>query len=250
MKAFESTAVVSPTEGFWNAGFPILISAMFLFIGLFFMRPNMGEPDSYREALSALRYIDEGIYSSYWDHPLTMYVFVAATRLARALGVSQITVLNIVAVLFGSLGIWPFYHLVRRLVNRQTAAFASIALIVSPALIRFSSYLSHEIVGFAFALWTLYLFQRALERESRSVALAFGFFFGATWSARPIGAMLIGPPLVVLLVHSAARSKAATLVKMFGFALSGFLLCLLAVYRPSLVLHLASFSTAFLSQFY
>lgn len=210
----------------------------------------MGEPDSYREALSALRYIDEGIYSSYWDHPLTMYVFVGATHLARALGVGQIAVLNTLAVVFGSLSIWPFYHLVRKLVNKQTAAFASAALIILPSFIRFSGYLSHEVVGFAFALWSLYLFETALERQSKTTALAFGLFYGATWSARPIGAMLIGPPLLLLLFHLADRAKWSTFGKLFAFALSGFLACLFAVYRPELIQHLASFSNDFLSRFY
>jgi len=64
---------------FWKIGAPIVFGALYLFIGLFFQRPGMGDPDSYRQALSALTFLDAGAYSSYWDFPVTMYVFVAGT---------------------------------------------------------------------------------------------------------------------------------------------------------------------------
>ncbi len=246
----ESSSQVDARSRLRHTAIPLLIAAISLLIGLFFIRPNMGEPDSYREALSAFKYIDEGVYSSYWDHPLTMYVFVAATRLSLAFGWRQTAVLNTLAVLFGSLSVWPFYQLVRRLVNWQTAAFASTALILSPAFIQFSTYLSHEVVGFAFALWSLYLFERTLAERSRLAATAFGFSFGATWAARPNGAMFIGPPLLALLFHGARKSRPADTGKLLLFALLGVFVCLIAVYRPALVTHLASKSGSFLFTYY
>ena len=84
---------------FWKIGAPIVFGALYLFIGLFFQRPDMGDPDSYRQALSALTFLDEGAYSSYWDFPVTMYVFVIGTWLASVIGLDQLTVLNAVAVL-------------------------------------------------------------------------------------------------------------------------------------------------------
>ncbi|UCD56350.1 MAG: hypothetical protein JSV16_11000, partial [Candidatus Hydrogenedentota bacterium] len=118
----ESRSRSGAGQGFAQAAIPLILGTISLFIGLFFIRPNMGEPDSYRDALSAFQYIDDGTYGSYWDHPLTMYFFVAATRLAMAFDMSQTTVLNTLAVLLGSASVWPFYQLVRRLVNWQTAA--------------------------------------------------------------------------------------------------------------------------------
>lgn len=228
----------------------ILVTACF-FIGFLFMRPNLGEPDSYREALSALRYIHEGIYSSYWDHPLTMYLFVAATRLARAFDAEDVRVLNTVAVSLGAASIWPFFRLVSELVNRRTALFATASLIVSPVFIRFSGYLSHEIAGFAGALWSLYLFERTLTKRSRSYALAAGLCFAATWAARPNSAMFIAPPLIVLIVCGRnALRELLDVTKLLLFAVLGSLICLLLVYRPALVDHLASFSGAFLARFY
>lgn len=246
----ESSNQVDAGEKLRDVAIPLLIAAVSFLIGLFFIRPNMGEPDSYREALSALKYIDEGVYSSYWDHPLTMYVFVAATRLALALDWSQTAVLNTLAVLFGSFSVWPFYRLVQRLVNRQTAAFASAALVLSPAFIQFSTYLSHEVVGFAFALWSLCLFERTLARRSRIVAIAFGLSFGATWAARPNGALFIGPPLLALLFHRTGKNKLLDTGKLLLFALLGVLGCLVVVYRPALVTHLASKSGSFLFTYY
>lgn len=246
----ESSSQVDAGSKLRDAAIPLLIAAISFLIGLFFIRPNMGEPDSYREALSAFLYIDEGVYASYWDHPLTMYVFVAATRLALAFDWSQTAVLNTLAVLFGSFSVWPFYQLVRRLVNWQTAAFSSTALILSPAFIQFSTYLSHEIVGFAFALWSLFLFERTLAERSRIAATVFGFSFGATWAARPNGAMFIAPPLLALLFHGAGKFRLSDAGKLLMFASLGLLGCLIVVYRPALVTHLASKSGSFLFTYY
>lgn len=237
-----------------SAGMPVAalaIVAASVLVGLTFMRPNMGEPDSYREALSALKYLDEGVYSSYWDHPLTMYIFVAGTRLARATGFEQTSILNLLAVLFGAASVWPFFQLAARLANRKAAIFASIALILSPLFIEFSSYLSHEVIGFAFALWALYLFQRFLDGRRRSAALLFGLFFAATWCARPSVIFFISPPLFVLLLASGREKKDwLSLFKPALFAVLGLLVCLGAVYRPALIQHLRSYSSRFLFTYY
>jgi 4-amino-4-deoxy-L-arabinose transferase-like glycosyltransferase len=220
-------------------------------IGLFFMRPNMGEPDSYREALSALKYIDEGVYSSYWDHPLSMYVFVAGTRIARFTGIEQVRLLNLLAVVLGALSVLPFFQITEKLTDRRTAVFASAALIFSPAFIEFSSYLSHEIVGFSFALWAVYLFQRALESRRRVTVLLFGFFFAATWCARPSAIFFIAPPLLVLFIfHVREKQEWNALMRAFLFAPAGAVGCLAAVYRPALVRHLQSYSSSFLFTYY
>ncbi|GAB4343111.1 MAG: hypothetical protein Kow0099_21220 [Candidatus Abyssubacteria bacterium] len=211
----------------------------------------MGEPDSYREALSALKYIHEGVYSSYWDHPLTMYVFVAATRLALALGLAQAKMLNTTAVLFGAAAVWPFYRLTERLTNGSTAAFATLGLILSPVFLKFSTYLSHEIVGFAFALWSLHLVESTFSRPARFKAAAAGFCLAATWSARPIVAMILAAPLIVLLLRQCrTRDKVAALTRLIPFALLGFVLCLALVYTPALIEHLRSYSGKFLFTYY
>ncbi|MBI5116809.1 glycosyltransferase family 39 protein [Candidatus Poribacteria bacterium] len=238
------------TKGSVQGAVPFVIGMAYFFMGLFFVRPNMGEPDSYREALSALQYIDSGTYGSYWDHPLTMYVFVAATRCAHALGWSQIATLNTLAIVLGSISVWPFYHSVRKLANWQTAAFASAALILSPAFIRFSTYLSHEITGFALASWSIYFLLKTLESRSRTWALAFGFCFASTWSARPNGAIFLALPLLILTVHEFGRKDFAVAMRLFCFASLGFSGCILLVYRPALIMHLTSRSGRFFFTFY
>jgi hypothetical protein len=234
----------------WQKAIPFILGVACFFIGLFFMRPNMGEPDSYREALSALQYLDDGTYGSYWDHPLTMYAFVAATFLARALGLSQIALLNTVAIVSGSISVWPFYHFVRKLANWQTAAFASAALVLSPSFIRFSTYLSHEITGFALAAWSIYFLLQTLDSRSRIWALVFGFCFASTWSVRPNGAIFLALPLLILAVHEFGRKDFAVAMRLFCFALLGFSGCMLMVYRPALILHLTSRSGRFFFTFY
>jgi len=221
---------------FWKIGAPIVFGVLYLFIGLFFLRPGMGDPDSYRQALSALTFLDESAYSSYWDFPVTMYVFVAGTWLASIIGLDQLTVLNAVAVLLGAVGIWPLYQVIRRLAGRRTAAFASVAYILSPTLIRYSTYLSHEIVGFAFAIWSFHLFERALARGDRRTAFAFGFLFGAACAARTNGAVFIVPPLAVLFIHEIGRLKPSDIGRLLLFALLGFFACLLLAHRPDTVL--------------
>jgi len=233
------------------AALPAALVVGSLLIGFFFMRPNMGEPDSYREALSALKYLDESTYSSYWDHPLTMYFFVVGTRVARAISAEQATVLNTLAVLFGAASIWPFFQLVAWLVNRKAALFASIALIISPTFLEFSAYLSHEIIGFAFALWAVYFFQRVLDHGGRAAAILFGCFFAATWCARPSGVFFISMPLLILfLFHVRGTGAWRPLARLSIFAAGGAVVCLAAVYRPALVQHLASYSSDFLFTYY
>lgn len=211
----------------------------------------MGEPDSYREALSAIRYIDNGIYSSYWDHPLTMYIFVAGTLVARALNVAQATVLNLLAVIFGTLSIWAFLRLSAELINRRAALFASAALMLSPNFLEFSTYLSHEIVGFAFALWAVFLFVRLLKVRQRVAAFLFGLFFAAAWCARPSSIFFISPPLFVLLLfHVREHKDWAILPKLAVFVFFGMAIGLGAVYRPALVRHLSSYSSNFLATYY
>ena len=180
----ESPVRADQNEKFWGAAFPLILAAAYLLIGIFFMRPTMGEPDAFRAGVSAVLYIEQGVYSSYWYHPLMMYIFVAATRLALALDWDQTIVLNTLGVIFGSLSVWPFYQLTRRLLTRQTAVFTSIAFITAPVFIKFSTYLTHEIMGFAFALWSLYLLERTLAQQGRILAVAFGLCCGATWTAR------------------------------------------------------------------
>jgi 4-amino-4-deoxy-L-arabinose transferase-like glycosyltransferase len=214
---------------------PLILSLACLLVGLFFLRPVLGDPDSYREALSAIQYIEEGTYGSYWDHALSMYFFVFGTLMAAALGWNQITGLNVVAALMASLSVWPFYHLVRRLVNWQTAAFASAALISSPLLIRVSVYLTHEVVGYAFALWSVYLFELAVSKKKKSFALGFGLAFAATWAARPNGAVFIGLPILVLLIWRTTRSDFGHLRTLLSYAFLGFVLVLLLIYRPELI---------------
>jgi len=234
----------------WLAGAVCIVAATFV-IGLFFMRPNMGEPDSYREALSAIRYIDKGIYSSYWDHPLTMYIFVAGTLIARALNVEQVTVLNLFAVIFGTLSVWAFLRLSAELLNRRVALFASAGLMLSPNFLEFSTYLSHEIVGFAFALWAVFLFVRLLKVQRRTSAFVFGLLFAASWCARPSSIFFISPPLVVLLLfHLKEQREWAILPKLAVFAVFGMAICFGAVYRPALVRHLSSYSSNFLATYY
>ncbi|RJP71379.1 MAG: hypothetical protein C4532_07600 [Candidatus Abyssobacteria bacterium SURF_17] len=235
---------------FWDAASPAVLTVLSLLVGLFFMRPNMGEPDSYREALSALQYIEKGTYGSYWDHPLTLYIFVAATRLALLLNTSHVAVLNTVAVLFGAASIWPFYNISRKFVSLEAAALASFALILSPAFVRFSTYLSHETVGFSFALWSLYFFQLALAKRIRLAALAFGLCFAATWAARPNAAIFLAPPLAILLIHDVKSLSFAAAARLFVFAGLGLVICLAMVYRPALVLHLASRPGSFFFTYY
>ncbi len=234
----------------WNVAAPLGLVLFSFALGVFFMRPDLGEPDSYREALSAYRYLDEGIYSSYWDHPLTMYLFVFGTLFARAFDTSHIGALNTIAVILGAAGMWPFYHLVRRLVNRETALVSALALMLSPAFIRFSTYLSHEVAGFAFALWSLYLFERMVTDREKLTALAFGISFGATWSARPNAAMFIALPLLTLLSYRRDKHEWLVLGKLVMVSLLGFVGCLAAMYRPALIRHLASFSDRFLFTYY
>ena len=154
-------------ERFFSLVVPLILSIVCFLTGLFFLRPELGDPDSYREALSAIQYIEEGTYGSYWDHALSMYLFVLATRLAFVFGWNQITALNALAALLASLSVWPFYHIVRKLVNRETAACAAAALITSPLLIRVSIYLSHEVVGYTLALWSIYLFGLTLSEKNK-----------------------------------------------------------------------------------
>ncbi len=231
-------------------GAPMIFVAFYVVIGLFFVRPDMGDPDSYREAISAIQYIEEGTYGSYWDHPLTMYFFVAATRLAFAFGWDQLAVLNVLAVLLSASTVWPLYQLISRLAGWRAAAFASAAYILSPALIRFTTYLTHEGVGFAFALWSIYLFERALSSGGRTRAFAFGVSFGATWAARPNAAVFIALPLLTLLVHDKDALNTAALRKLFLFAFLGFFACLLPIYRPALISRLVSRSGRVMSAHY
>lgn len=246
----ESPAQTDPQEKFWGAAFPLILAAIYILLGIFFMRPTLGEPDAFRAALSALVYIKQGVYSSYWYHPLMMYIFVAATRLALALDWDQTIVLNTLGVIFGSFSVWPFYQLTRRLVTRQTAAFASSAFITAPVFIKYSTYLTHEIMGFAFALWSLYLLERTLARQSRAAAAAFGLFCGATWTARPNSAMFIAVPLLVLLFYKARGFKPAAVMRLLLFAFLGFIGCMAAIYRPALVAHLSSKFGSFFFVFY
>ena len=217
-------------------GAPIIFVVLYFLVGLFFRRPDMGDPDSYRQALSAFAYVEEGIYSAYWDFPLTMYVFVFGTYLADWLGLYQLAVLNTLAVALGAASVWPVYQLVRGLVSPRAAPFAAAAYVLSPTLIRYSTYLSHEIVGFAFAIWSVYLFERALARDDRVTPFAFGLFFGAAFAARTNGAAFIVPPLLVLLFREKGRFKPREVGKLALFSLLGFALCLLIAHRPDTML--------------
>jgi len=246
----ESPVRADPNEKFWGTAFPLILAAAYFLIGVFFMRSTMAEPDAFRAGVSAVLYIEQGVYSSYWYHPLMMYVFVAATRLALAFEWDQTIVLNTLAVIFGSLSVWPFYQLARRMLNRQTAAFASVAFIFAPVFIRFSTYLTHEVMGFAFALWSLFLLERTLARQGRVLAVAFGFFCGATWTARPNSAMFIAAPLLLLLFHGARGLRPAAVMRLLLFALLGFVGCMAAIYRPALVAHLSSKFDSFFFVFY
>lgn len=223
-------------EGKMNLALPLILSLLYMLIGLFFLRPSMGDPDSYRQALSALDYIERGLYTAYWDFPLTMYTFVVGTRLASALCADQLITLNVIAVLLGALTVWPLYQIVRRIVNPQAAAFAALAYIFSPTLIRFSTYLSHEIVGFACAIWSVYLFERAIARESRLIAFFFGLLFGATCVARTNGAAFIVPPLIVLFFARKGGFNWPVIRKLVPIALLGVSGCALLIHRPTTVL--------------
>lgn len=220
----------------WLVGVPLIFCAMYLLVGLFFRRPDMGDPDSYRQALSALAYLKDGTYSAYWDFPLTMYTFVSGTYLASVLGLGQLVTLNTLAVLLGAAGVWPLYHLIRKFVNPQSAAFASAAYVLSPTLIRYSTYLSHEIVGYAFAIWSVYLFELALERRDSLTTIAFGLFFGAAFSARTNGAAFIVPPLLLMFLRKKDRFERPDIGRFAAFALLGFAGCLLLMHRPDTVL--------------
>ena len=227
-------------EKFSSLALPIILSIACFFIGLFFLRPVLGDPDSYREALSAIQYIEDGTYGSYWDHALSMYLFVVGTYFASAFGWNQITGLNVLAALAASLSVWPFYHVVRRLVNWPTAACASIALVSSPLLIHLSTYLTHEVAGYTLALWSIYFFELALSRKNRILAFGFGMSFAATWAARPNGALFIGLPLLVLLIQRTIGSDYKYLKSLISYSLLGFVLVLLPIYRPELVSQLIS----------
>lgn len=252
MESFAANSIHQPDADstFHSLALPIILSVICLLIGLFCLRPVLGDPDSYREALSAIQYIEEGTYGSYWDHALTMYLFVAATRLAFIFGWNQICALNALAALIASLSVWPFYQLVRRLVNWQTAAFATIALVSSSLLIRLESYLSHDLVGYTFALWSLYLLEQTLSKKNRILAFGFGLSCAATWTARPNEALFIGLPLLILLLRKTNRSDFSVLKKLVPYALLGLFLFLLLIYRPALVFELLSRSDKFFSEHY
>lgn len=223
-------------EKFWRVTAPVVFGALYFVIGLFFRRQGMGDPDSYRQALSALAYLEEGAYTSYWDFPLTMHVFVVGTRLAVALGLSHLAVLNTVAVFLGAVTVWPLYQLIRRLASRQAAAFAAAAYVFSPTLIRYSTYLSHEIVGFTFAVWSVYLFERVLARGDRPTAFAFGLSFGAAFAARANGAAFIVLPLLLLSLRDRGKFKLPQIAKLLLFALLGFAGAMLIAHRPDTIL--------------
>ncbi len=220
----------------WLVGAPLIFVALYILVGMFFRRPDMGDPDSYRQALSALAYLEDGTYSAYWDFPLTMYTFVFGTYLASVLGLGQLATLNTLAVLLGAAGVWPLYHLIRKFVSPQSAAFASAAYVLSPTLIRYSTYLSHEIVGFAFAIWSVYLFELALERRDRLTPIAFGLFFGAAFSARTNGAAFIAPPLLMMFLRKKDDFERPDIARFAAFTLLGFAGCLLLMHRPETVL--------------
>jgi hypothetical protein len=239
-----------PTGRLWTVAVPLILGALYLFVGLFFRRPDMGDPDSYREAISAIRYINEGVYASYWDHPLTMLLFVAATRVAFAFEWNQLAVLNVLAVLLAATTVWPFYHLTRRLVSMPAAAFASVALVFSPSLISFTTYLSHEGVGFVFAIWSVYLFERALDTGGRKWALLFGMAFGATGAARPNAALFLALPLLILFLRYRPRREASTYGNLLLFAFLGLFGCLLPIFRPAIISRILSRSDKVFSAHY
>jgi 4-amino-4-deoxy-L-arabinose transferase-like glycosyltransferase len=246
----DMSPATEPTGRFWSAGLPLIFCGLYLLVGLFFRRPDMGDPDSYREAISAIRYINEGIYASYWDHPLTMLFFVAATRVAHAFEWDQLVVLNVLAVMLTATTAWPMYHLARRLVSVPAAVVATMGYVLSPSLIRFTTYLSHEGVGFVFALWSVFLFERMLDTGGRKWALLFGISFGATCAARPNAAIFILPPLLALLLRDRARHEGATYQKLLLVALLGFFGCLLPIYRPAIISRILSRSENVFSAHY
>jgi 4-amino-4-deoxy-L-arabinose transferase-like glycosyltransferase len=120
----------------------------------------------------------------------------------------------------------------------------------APAFIRFSTYLTHEIIGLAFALWAIHLLERALAKQGRVEAVAFGFFCAATWTARPNTAIFIAPPLLLLFWGGIRHLRPATIVRFLLFSLLGLLGCMFAIYRPALIAHLTSKFGSFFFVFY
>lgn len=246
----DMSAETEATGRFWSACVPLILSVLCLFIGMFFRRPDMGDPDSYRQALSALAFVHDGTYSSYWDFALTMYTFVFGTYLASVFRLDNLSVLNAVAVILGASTVWPLYQLVRRLLNPYVAAFASAAYILSPTFIRYSTYLSHEVVGFTFALWSVYLFERAVQKQGVRAPFLFGLCFGAAFTARTNGAAFIVPPLLALFLWRRDRFKAADIARFASFSLLGFVVCLLLVHRPETVLRFKSRMDVWFTTYY
>jgi hypothetical protein len=99
-------------------------------------------------------------------------------------------------------------------------------------------------------LWSLYLFDLALARKSKSLAFGFGLSFAATWAARPNGALFIGLPLLTLLVHHSRETGIETSRRLFPYAVLGLFMTLLPIYRPTLVMKLLNRSDVLFSDQY
>lgn len=130
--------------------------------------------------------------------------------------------MSLATIVVGSLGVVPLYLWVRDMLDHRVAFLAAVLYVMMPSVVLFTA-TSADILFMPFSLLTLFLFWRAIHRNSTACALAAGVMYGVisllSFSLLGLGAFfgivglwrLLEPPRRAAVVRTAVLMAAAFL---------------------------------------
>lgn len=189
--------LVSTQENKINKYGIVLVVIIAVIARLIFVHPGLGEPDSYREAFSALQYLEQGTFSFYWDHPLNMWILVAVSYLAHFLNIAPHIIANILAVILGSLTLFPWMWSINIIAGIRISFAWGVCLALHPVFIYYSTYWNHENTGMFFTALAFASWIWSIKNNRKGRFFVFGIFYGLALTSRYYYALGLVPVLAL-----------------------------------------------------
>ena len=249
-KVKESPRISGKQEQLYNVmsdRFKIIIPLAFfllcLILRLLLLRQGFDQQDAYREALSGMKYVTEGIVGGYgWNDPLNVHLTAFAYRISEMTQIEHETMCNLISAVLASFGVIAFYFFAKNLTNLRTSILITVALIFSPFHIEHSVYFIHGNIELAFFLLSLFLLHTALTKKRSDktrkifwMYILFGIGFGLQVSSRVISGILVLPLFVYMCVYYRKNNTLKDFLQLATFFLVSFVLTCVLFFPPQIV---------------